>query len=83
MLHAKIQSCYIPDVFKHPKSIITMSAGKDWACGINIDNILFCWGIDRSDDDDEDDDESQHSQSDQEMHQENDIQNSDIHAKHE
>jgi len=59
-----------------------MSAGKDWACGINIDNILFCWGIDRSDDD-EDDDESQHSQSDQEMHQENDIQNSDIHAKHE
>lgn len=62
--------------------MITMSAGKDWACGINIDNILFCWGIDRSDDD-EDDDESQHSQSDQEMHQENDIQNSDIHAKHE
>lgn len=58
--------------------MITMSAGKDWACGINIDNILFCWGIDRSDDDDEDDDESQHSQSDQEMHQENDIQHSDI-----
>lgn len=27
MLYAKVQSCYVPDVFKTPKSLVTMSVG--------------------------------------------------------
>lgn len=57
---AKIRRCYVPAVFSTPNSVINISAGKDWACGIDIDNILYCWGVDRSADDS--DSQSAHSE---------------------